>query len=100
MYTHEEWGLDWDYVLDDTTTRVKRKCVNRSDDNHELEKALASLDIDINDFDRIGKYDSPIIDDVIDDIFEYPNNYPHLWEMFWIALNNNHDRQQRSKQAR
>ena len=31
IYTHEEWGLDWDYVIDDTSTRIKRIFVNRTE---------------------------------------------------------------------
>ena len=82
IYTHEKWGYDWDYVLDDKTTRIKRIFVNRADGNNELEKVLTSLDIDINDFNRLRIYDSPVLDNVIDCYFEHPCQSPHLWEDF------------------
>jgi len=82
IYTCEKWGYDWDYVLDDKTTRVKRIFVNRTDDNNELEKVLSSLDIDINDFNRIRIYDSPVLDNVLDSYLKRPDNSPHLWDDF------------------
>jgi len=82
IYTHEKWGYDWDYVLDDMSTRIKRIFINRTDDNYELEKALRSLDIDINDFNRVRIYDSPILDDVIDCYIKCPDELPHLWKDF------------------
>jgi len=68
--------------LDDKTTRIKRIFVDRTDDNNELEKVLTSLDIDINNFNRLRIYDSPVLDNVIDCYLERPDNAPHLWEDF------------------
>jgi len=82
VYTNEEWGWDWDYVLDDSATRIKRLFVNRSDDNHELEAVLTSLEIDIDGFNCTGCFDSPLLDGVIEICFEYPDETPHLWGEF------------------
>ena len=82
IYTHEKCGYDWDCVLDDKTTRIKRIFVNRAGDNNELEKVLTSLDIDINGFNRLRIYDSPVLDNTIDCYLEHPSQLPHLWENF------------------
>jgi len=82
IYTDENWGYDWDCVLNDKSTRIKRIFVNRTDDNYELESILTSLDIDINDFNRLRNYDSPVLDNVIDCYLEHPSGSPHLWKDF------------------
>ena len=80
IYTDSEWGLDYDYVLGDKSTRIKRVFVDRNEGNSELFRVLSKFDIDFFDFKRPGFFDSALIDSPIECYIEDENMFSHLWE--------------------
>lgn len=75
-YTDEEWGMDYDLVLDDTTTRVKRIYVKRED---EIETALSEWINDLSELTEPDDFDSSLVNSPIDSYLNRPNEHPHLW---------------------
>lgn len=53
-YTDTKWGLDYDYVLEDKDTRIKRFFIERNNENSNLLKVLSEFDIDFEDFKRLN----------------------------------------------
>ncbi len=80
MYTCNEWGNDYDHVLNDVTTRIQRIFVKRTDNNSELDKALSCFDIDLNDFTSLllNNMDSALVNAPIDYYINHPELFPHL----------------------
>lgn len=75
-YTDVEWGMDYDYVLDDITTRVKRIFVTQED---EIAAALAQWFKDLPVFTTPDDFDSSLANSLIDSYLNRPNERPHLW---------------------
>lgn len=82
IFIEEKYGYDYDYALEDKTTRIKRMFVDKTDGNHELEKILVSLNIDINDFHQVSYYDSVLLNSPIESYIDNPDNLSHLWQPF------------------
>lgn len=79
-YTDEHWGLDYDHVLADESTRVQSAYVIRSADNKELETLLSLFNINPRDFCRLTNncYNSALLDSPIDAYLVGPSTFPHL----------------------
>lgn len=75
-YTDEEWGMDYDYVLNDTTTRIKRIYVKRED---EIEIALTQWLKDLSELKEPDDFDSSLVNSPIDYYLNRPEERPHLW---------------------
>ncbi|MCP1224812.1 hypothetical protein [Sebaldella sp. S0638] len=80
IYTDSEWGLDYDHVLEDKSTRIKRVFVDRNEENSELFSVLSEFDIDFLDFKRLRFFDSALVDSTIECYIEDENMFSHLWE--------------------
>ena len=74
-YTDEDWGMDYDYVLDDTTTRIKRIFVKRED---EIETVLAQWLKDLSELKEPDDFDSSLVNSSIDYYLNRPNERLHL----------------------
>ena len=75
-YTDEEWGMDYDYVLDDPTTRIKRIYVKREE---EIEAALVRWLKDLSELKEPDDFDSSLVNSPIDSYLNRPDERPHLW---------------------
>jgi hypothetical protein len=75
-YTDEEWGMDYDYVLDDTTTRIKRIYIKRVD---EIENSLEPWLKDLSRLEDPHNFDSSLVNSFIDYYLDRPDERPHLW---------------------
>lgn len=80
IYTDSKWGLDYDYVLADNTTRIKRIYAGRVKDNTELSDALSNFDINAEDFKRLNFFDSALTESPIECYINDKNIFLHLWE--------------------
>ncbi|GLC81124.1 hypothetical protein [Lacrimispora brassicae] len=81
-YTDEDWGDDYDYVLADTTTRIKRSFVQRTENDMELVKHLSDFTLDFNQFKRLlpfGSFNSALVNNPINCYLEDTQMFPHLW---------------------
>lgn len=76
-YTDEDWGWDYDYILDDTTTRIKRVFVLKEDD---IESAIEPWLKDLSQLQEPGNFDSSLINSPIDYYLNRSDERPHLWE--------------------
>jgi hypothetical protein len=76
-FTNEVWGWDYDLVLDDITTRVRRVFVDRES---EIESALATWLADMNALGHPHDFDSSLIDSPIEGYLDRPWEREHLWE--------------------
>jgi hypothetical protein len=81
IYTYEEWVLDWDYVIDDKSTRIKRIFVPRTADNSELEIVLQSLNIALDNCQH-ENYFGGVLMDILTDLALEPID-SHLWIDDW-----------------
>lgn len=84
IYTDSEWGLDYDHVLADETTRIKRHFVLRTEDNSELVKCLSLYSFDTASFKRLSScedFDSALIDSPIEIYIENEKTFPHLFKV-------------------
>jgi hypothetical protein len=75
-YTDTDWGFDYDYVLDDLTTRVKRVFVSTAD---AIELAIAPWLTDLTQLRPPGQFDSALVNSPIDVYLDRPEERPHLW---------------------
>ena len=75
-YTDTEWGWDYDYVLDDETTRVKRVFVQT---DQEIEGALSPWSVIMAELHDPGQFDSSLVNSPIDSYLDRPAERPHLW---------------------
>lgn len=76
-YTDENWGLDYDYVLNDTTTKVKRVFVSQE---NEIESAITVWLEDLSQLQEPSNFDSSLVNSPIDSYLNRPDERPHLWE--------------------
>ena len=76
-YTNEAWGWDYDLVLDDETTRVKRSFVEREED---IEEALASWVKDMSYLRTPQAFDSSLVNSPVTVYLNRPEELPHLWQ--------------------
>jgi hypothetical protein len=75
-YSDQEWGLNYDNVLDDTTTRIKRIYVKREE---EIEAALAQWLKDLSELKEPNHFDSSLVNSPIDAYLSRLDERPHLW---------------------
>lgn len=76
-YTDEMWGWDYDLVLDDKTTRIKRVFVEREQDVEEIVMKW------LQDFSLLQspeQFDSSLVNSPIDSYLDKQNERPHLWQ--------------------
>lgn len=88
IYTDSEWGLDYDYVLEDKTTRIKRHFVLRTSNNLELVKCLSLYSFDAAGFKRLSSYDnfnSALVNSPIENYIEDEEMYPHLFKVDYVT---------------
>lgn len=76
-YTDAEWGWEYDQVLADLTTRIKRIFVQKIDD---IEGALAPWRTTQRSFQHPHTFDSSLLSSPIDGYLEHADVYPHLWQ--------------------
>lgn len=84
IYTESDWGWDYDYVLDDDCTRIKRYFIPRTENNEELEKCLELFTFDITRLRRLlpyGSFDSALVNNPIDVYIDNELTYPHLFQV-------------------
>jgi hypothetical protein len=78
-YTNTEWGWDYDYVLEDESTRINRVFVEVKEKiEPELVKALGyvpDLELSVN-------FDSSLVCSPITSMLDRSEDYPHLWKEF------------------
>ena len=75
-YTDTEWGWDYDMVLDDETTRVRRLFV---DWEAEIGIVLAEWLTDGSAFRPLSEFDSSLVNTMLDAFFYHVRERPHLW---------------------
>ena len=75
-FTDTEWGWDYDYVLDDETTRAHRTFVEQIDD---IEAALSAWSVAMADLQDPGPFDSSLVNSPIEYYLDRPTDRPHLW---------------------
>jgi len=76
-YTDEEWGWDYDYVLDDQTTSVRRVYVKSEG---EIAAAIALWLEDLSQLQEPENYDSSLVNSPIEYYLNQPEERPHLWK--------------------
>ena len=77
-YTDREWGMDYDLVLEDETTRIKRLFVPKEED---LAAALTTWITDYSSLREVNTFDSSLLTSPIDYYLdhEYADESEHLW---------------------
>lgn len=77
-YTESEWGADYDYMLADRMTRVRRLCVRSESD---IPEAIAPWLTDLNLLHNVFEYefDSSLVHSQLDRYLEQTEKFPHLW---------------------
>jgi hypothetical protein len=75
-YTEEHYGLDYDYAILDSTTRIAR--FNAIDFDSVCEH-LNLLGVDIDDLEPPTSIDSCLVNTTIDSYLA-PDRHPHLWQ--------------------
>lgn len=80
IHIDTEWGLNYDYVPRDKSTRLKRIFINRNEENSELLGILSKFDINFYDFKHLNFFDSTLINSPIECYIEDKKIFPHLWE--------------------
>ncbi len=76
-YTDTDWGWDYDMVLDDKTTRIRRIFVS---DENGIEAALSPWLNAMSLFRSQGEFDSSLVNSPIEGYLSRPEERPHLWE--------------------
>jgi hypothetical protein len=76
-YTELDWGWDYDQVLADTTTRIKRVFVSTLE---EIAPALDAWHTDVTALHHPHTLDSSLVSSPIDAYLERPDERPHLWQ--------------------
>lgn len=74
-YTEEEWGYDYDLVLGDETTRVRRVFVSSES---EIEAGVVEW-VDLSQLQEAGEIDSALVNSPIEVYLNRPDERPHLW---------------------
>lgn len=88
IYTESEWGYDYDHVLTDETTRIKRHFVLRTENNLELAKCLSLYSIDVTGFKILRSYetiDSALVDSPIENYLKDEMTLPHLFKVDYVT---------------
>ncbi len=75
-YTDKDWGWDYDYVLDDSTTRIKRVFVSQE---NEIEPAVSVWFISLSQLQEPDNFDSSLVNSPIDGYLNRPEERKHLW---------------------
>jgi hypothetical protein len=75
-YTELEWGWDYDHVLDDETTRVRRVHVK---DECEIAAAVSPWLRDLSQLREPADFDSSLVNSPIECYLNRPDERPHLW---------------------
>ncbi|QEG22007.1 hypothetical protein MFFC18_18680 [Mariniblastus fucicola] len=76
-YTEQHYGLDYDYAILDTTTRISR--FNPIDLDGVLDR-LQSLNVELDDLAPTDSIDSCLVNTTID-YYLVPDRHPHLWQV-------------------
>ena len=76
-YTDTDWGWEYDQVLGDPTTRVKRIFVLTLDD---ITSAIAPWVTSSTTFQHPHTFDSSLVSNPIEGYLERLDVYPHLWQ--------------------
>ncbi len=76
-YTDTDWGRDYDQVLGDTTTRVKRIFVSTTED---IELALVPWIAEGISFQHPHTFDSSLVSSPLEAYLDRRDAYPHLWQ--------------------
>ena len=76
-YTDTDWGWDYDCVLEDSTSRVRRIFAQTEKD---LEVELIQWLTDLSKLELSENIDSSLVGSPITVMIDRPDRYPHLWE--------------------
>jgi hypothetical protein len=76
-YTDTDFGWDYDIVLEDLTSRVRREFVQTEED---LEKKLNQRLSDLSQLELSEEFDSSLVGSPITAMLNRPQDYPHLWQ--------------------
>ena len=76
-YTDAEWGWDYDQVLADVTTHIRRIFVQAIDD---IVPAIAPWINENTAFQHPHTFDSSLVSAPIEGYLERLEEYPHLWK--------------------
>lgn len=76
-YTHKDWGWDYDYVLDDETTRIRRVFISQE---NEIETAISTWLKDLSQLQEPSNFDSSLVNSPIDSYLNRSDERPHLWK--------------------
>jgi hypothetical protein len=75
-YTDTDWGWDYDLVLADEATRVKRLFVEAE---AEIAPALTVWLTDLSTLQPAENIDSSLVNSPLDVYLACPEDFPHLW---------------------
>lgn len=75
-YTDKDWGWDYDLVLSDPTTRVKRVFVEKVE---EIEQAIKPWLNDLSWLRPAEEFDSSLVGSPLDYYLDRAEELPHLW---------------------
>ncbi|HEY8460152.1 MAG TPA: hypothetical protein VIM99_07210, partial [Blastocatellia bacterium] len=76
-YADAEWGWDYDYALDDQTTRAQRAYVKSED---EIAAAIAPWLEDLSQLQEPENFDSSLVNNPIERYLDLLEERPHLWD--------------------
>jgi hypothetical protein len=76
-YTDTDFGWDYDIVLEDLTSRVRREFIQTED---ELENKLNQWLSDLSQLELSEEFDSSLVGSPITTMLNLSNDYPHLWQ--------------------
>jgi hypothetical protein len=76
-YTDEDWGWDYDYVLDDITTRIKRVFISQE---NEIKSAIEIWLKDLSKLQELKNFNSSLVNSPIESYLNRPDERPHLWK--------------------
>lgn len=88
IYTDSEWGYDYDHVLADETTRIKRHFVLRTENNLELVKCLSLYTFDVKGFKSVfpdDNFDSALVNNPIETYLINQKIFPHLFKVDYVT---------------
>jgi hypothetical protein len=77
-YTDTNWGWDYDLVLEDPTTRVRRVFIQTEE---KLESELIQWLSDLSKLEVSENFDSSLLGSPITSMLDRAEEYPHLWEI-------------------
>jgi hypothetical protein len=76
-YTDEDWGWDYDCVLDDETTRIKRVFISQE---NEIESAILPWLEDLSELREPANFNSSLVNSPIETYLNRPDERSHLWK--------------------